>query len=153
MCIDSVLVVIMHSAMVAMVHQWVRANTALREAKGARAARRHSALLRRGQRKPRPAGPGCTQKKWSFSELRTFFPKNLSYRRVDFLRNLRSRGKLQSFLRVGLYCTVLVRAGLGYLSGCSPVCLGYTGLHVVRVIDSGLQPPYPWTGSRNWELQ
>ena len=35
MCIDSVLAVIMHSAMVAMVHQWVRANTALREAKGA----------------------------------------------------------------------------------------------------------------------
>ena len=55
MCIDSVLAVIMHSAkrMVAMVHQWVRASTALREAKGARAARRHSALLRRGQRKPR----------------------------------------------------------------------------------------------------
>ena len=46
-----------------------------------------------------------SKKKWSFSELRTFFPKNLLYRRVDFLRNLRSRGKLQSFLRVGLYCT------------------------------------------------
>ena len=91
--IDSVPTVIMHSAMVAMVHP------------------------PHGGAAPTPSclvGPRCTEilpflasnskKKWSFSELRTFFPKNLSYRRVDFLRNLRSRGKLQSFLRVGLYC-------------------------------------------------
>ena len=39
--IDSVPTVIMHSAMVAMVHERVRANAALRDAKGAGAARRH----------------------------------------------------------------------------------------------------------------
>ena len=92
--IDSMPTVIMHSAMVAMVHP-----------PHGGAAPTPSCLVGPRRKEILPFLASNSKKKWSFSELRTFFPKNLSYRRVDVLRNLRSRGKLQSFLRVGLYCT------------------------------------------------
>ena len=60
-----------------------------------------------------PFLPSNPKKKWSFSELRKFIPKKVSYRRVDFLRKFRSRGKLQTFLRAGLYCS-------GLASACMP---------------------------------
>ena len=104
---------------------WTQAGATLQR-EPERGPRKHPGLLRRGQRQPLPAGsaaptpsclvgPRCTEilpflasnskKKWSFSELRKVSPKKVSYRRVDFLRKFRSRGKLQTFLRAGLYCT------------------------------------------------
>ena len=104
---------------------WTQAGATLQR-EPERGPRKHPGLLRRGQRQPLPAGsaaptpsclvgPRCTEilpflasnskKKWSFSELRKVSPKKVSYRRVNFLRKFRSRGKLQTFLRAGLYCT------------------------------------------------